>query len=99
MTEKPDTFLVCSTLKLPEEQELEEKRILIESLEAEFAAIQLAYSTLAGELGAFRNRYYLRVGSLYARLDILRAEIHEAEARKLPEDDAAHDLPGDFRTN
>lgn len=89
MTTHQSTALVKSTLKSPEEMELEEKRRLVEELETEFAARQLDYSTLAGELGAFRNRYYLRVGGLYARLDFLRAEIREIEARLNPEDEDA----------
>jgi hypothetical protein len=89
MINMPTTALVRSTIKSPEEQELEDKRRLIDELETEFATLQLEYSTLAGEIGTFRNRYYLRVGALYARLDILRAEIREIEARLNPEDDAA----------
>jgi DNA repair ATPase RecN len=55
------TALVKSTLKSPEEQELDEKRQLLEELETEFASLQLEYSTLSGGAGIFRNRYYLRV--------------------------------------
>lgn len=83
------TGLVRSTQKSPEELELEEKLSLIDELESEFAALQLEYSTLSSEIGTFRNRYYLRVGGLYARLDILRAEIRELEARLNPEDEKA----------
>lgn len=84
-------FIAPSSINSPEQQELEDKRQQLEALEAEFAARQLEYSTLAGEIAAFRNRYYLRVGSLYARLDTLRAEIREAEARRAPQDTAAHE--------
>lgn len=70
----------------PEQKELEEKRRLLEELETEYASKQLEYSTLAGEIAAFRNRYYLRVGSLYAQLDTLRAEIQEKIAGRNPED-------------
>ena len=89
MKNSQSTALVCSAIKSPEEQELEEKRLLIEELETEFAARQLDYSTLAAEIGTFRNRYYLRVGGLYARLDMLRAELRELEAKIEPEDEEA----------
>lgn len=85
------TSLVRSNAKSPEQQELEEKRRQLEDLEVEFATRQLEYSTLAGEIGAFRNRYYLRVGGLYARLDTIRAEIREIEARQVPDDDDAQE--------
>ena len=79
------TSLVLSNIKSPEQLELEEKHRQLELLEADFAKRQLEFSTLSGEIGAFRNRYYLRVGSLYARLDTLRAEIREVEARLQPD--------------
>ncbi len=59
------TDLILQNVITPEQAELNEKRRLLEQLEAEYAAQQLDYTTLAGEIGAFRNRYYLRVGSLY----------------------------------
>jgi hypothetical protein len=64
--------------------ELEEKNKLIDELEIELSNIQLDYSTLNIELSAFRNRYYLRIGFLYARLDIIRAEILQLEANLNP---------------
>ena len=82
--------LVPSAIKSPEQRELEEKRRLLDGLESDFATRQLEYSTLAGEIGAFRNHYYLRVGSLYARLDAIRVEICEIQARAKPHDTAAH---------
>lgn len=70
----------------PEQEELNEKCHLIEELESEYAARQLEYTTLASEIAAFRNRYFLLVGSLYARLDVLRAEIREHIANCKPDD-------------
>lgn len=84
------TSLVLSKVKTPEQEELEKKHRLLEELESDFASHQLEYSTLAGEIDSFRNRYYLRVGSLYARLDSIRAEIREFFSRKNPDDKAAN---------
>jgi hypothetical protein len=86
------TALIPSSRKSPELLELEDKRRQLEMLEADFANLQLEYSTFAGQIGAFRNRYYLRVGILYARLDTLRAEIREFEARKQPDSEDAQQL-------
>ena len=82
--------LVPSAIKSPEQRELEEKHRLLDGLESDFATRQLEYSTLAGEIGTFRNHYYLRVGSLYARLDAIRVDICEILARTKPHDAAAH---------
>jgi hypothetical protein len=83
------TSLVPSSSKTPEQEELEAKHRLLEKLETDFASHQLEYSTLSGEIDSFRNRYYLRVGSLYARLDTIRAEIHEIISQREPRNDAA----------
>lgn len=82
--------LITSNTKTPEQEELEEKYRILEDLEANFASTQVDYSTLAGEIAAFRNRYYLRVGSLYARLDSLRAEIRKLVAQQHPGNETAH---------
>lgn len=83
------TSLVPSKVKSPEQEELEEKHRLLEELESDFASHQLEYSTLAGEIDSFRNRYYLRVGSLYARLDTIRAEICGLLSQRAPANEAA----------
>lgn len=80
-------MLPQNTYKTPEQEELDAKRLQLEELETEYSARQLEYSTLSGEIGAFRNRYYLRVGSLYAQLDTLRAEIREFIASQHPENE------------
>lgn len=82
------TGLVISDRKSPEQEELEGKLSQIDALESEFAQLQLEYSTFAGELSAFCNRYYLWVGGLFARLDSLRAEIKALEAQNNPNDEA-----------
>lgn len=78
--------LILSNSKTPEQEELEDKCRQLEELEGEYAARQLEYTTLASEIAAFRNRYYLRVGSLYTQLDTLRADIQERIASLNPED-------------
>lgn len=70
----------------PEQEELAAKRKQLDELEAEYATRQMEYSTLASEIGAFRNRYYLRVGVLYAQLDTLRAEIKARIFSNAPDD-------------
>lgn len=70
----------------PEQEELEAKRKQLDEFEAEYATRQMEYSTLASEIGAFRNRYYLRVGVLYAQLDTLRAEINARIFSNAPDD-------------
>lgn len=82
-------LLMPTKFKPPEQEELEIKQQILEGLEAEYVGKQLEYATYASEVTSFRNRYYLRVGNLYARLDALRAEIKELQARLEPKDEAA----------
>lgn len=70
----------------PEQEELKAKHKQLDALEAEYANSQTGYSTLASEIGAFRNRYYLRVGVMYAQLDTLRAEIKARIFSNAPDD-------------
>lgn len=70
----------------PEQEELEAKQKHLDALESDYANSQTGYSTLASEIGAFRNRYYLRVGVMYAQLDTLRAEIKACIFSNAPDD-------------
>lgn len=83
------TSLILSKFKSPEQEELEEKQRIADEQESIFSKYELEYSTLASEIGAFRNRYYLRVGVLYARLDLIRAEIRELFSKNKPDDATA----------
>lgn len=73
----------------PEQEELDEKNLQMCALEADFTSRQLDFTTLEGEVVAFRNRYFLRVGSLYAQLDAIRAEVCAQLAKLTPHDAAA----------
>lgn len=76
-------------VKSSEQEGLDEKNRQMSVLEAEYASKQLDYNALAGEIGAFRNRDFLRVGTLYAQLDAIRAEVSAQLAKLAPNDAAA----------
>ena len=70
----------------PEALELEAKLRQLEALEEQYAEVQTEYVTLQNALAAFKQRYWRRVGELYARLDALRAENARLRARLAPRD-------------
>lgn len=70
----------------PEALELEAKLGQLETLEERYAEVQTDYITLQNALSSFKQRYWKRVGTLYARLDALRAEIARLRARLSPRD-------------
>jgi len=73
----------------PEEEELRRKQAELEDLQSELAESELALATLRSELIAFERRYLEVVGSRYAELDALEAQIAEAVARSRPADPSA----------
>ncbi|HYL98924.1 MAG TPA: molecular chaperone DnaJ [Blastocatellia bacterium] len=75
-----------SRLSSPEEIELEKKRLELAELEAELAEQELALATLRAELNAFERRYLSVVGSRYAELDEIQAQIAELRAQADPDD-------------
>ena len=72
----------------PEEQELERKRADFASLESQLTQPELELATLQAEMSVFDIRYLRVVGSLYAELDELEAQIAEVLARIQPENHA-----------
>jgi hypothetical protein len=48
-------------------------------------------ATLRAELADFESRYLRTVGTLYAELDEIEAQIAEAEARRMPSDSKAQE--------
>jgi hypothetical protein len=70
----------------PEALELEAKLQQLEALEERYAEVQTEHITLQNALAAFKQRYWKRVGNLYAQLDSLRAEIARLRARLSPRD-------------
>ncbi len=73
----------------PEERELEKKKAELALLESQLAERELDLATLQAELHIFEQRYLHVVGSRYAELDEVRAQIAAAKARLNPDDDVA----------
>ncbi len=80
-----------SGFRSPEEEELHRKRGELENLRSELAESELELATLRSELIAFERRYLEVVGSRYAELDALEAQI--AEGNELPHQDFALRYP------
>ncbi|MGA2259770.1 MAG: J domain-containing protein [Thermoguttaceae bacterium] len=78
-----------SGFRSPEEEELQRKRSELENLESELAESELELATLRSELITFERRYLEVVGSRYAKLDALEAQIADSAARSRPTDPAA----------
>jgi hypothetical protein len=80
-----------SGFQSPEEEELERKRGELEKLQSELAESELELATLRSELIAFERRYLEVVGSRYAELDALEAQIAESISRSRPTDPSARE--------
>lgn len=72
--------------KTPEEKELEKKQIELGILESELAQRELELATLQAELYLFEREYMRVIGTRYAKLDEIEAEIAELLARLKPKD-------------
>jgi len=81
----------------PEEQELARKREEQAALETELAERELRFANLRAELGAFERQYLHFVGSRYAELDELKAQIAERLAREQPGNERAQQAARDAR--
>jgi hypothetical protein len=68
----------------PEDQELARKREEQAAVEAELADCELRAANLRAELGAFERQYLHFVGSRYAELDELNAQVAEEIAKAQP---------------
>jgi hypothetical protein len=75
-----------STIRTPEDEELEKKQDELRSAEAELVEKELELSSLQAELLQFRGLYILKVGWLQVELDLLRAERLRRVALHHPED-------------
>jgi len=78
-----------SGFRSPEEDELRRKQAELEDLQSKLAESELELATLRSELIAFERRYLEIVGSRYAELDALEAQIAESVARSRPADPTA----------
>jgi len=75
----------------PEEEELAKKRQELAQLESELADRELYVATLRAELAAFERRYLRTVGTLYAELDEIQAQIAERLAQgRINDEQAQH---------
>jgi hypothetical protein len=81
----------------PEEQELARKREEQALLEAELAERELRSANLRAELAAFERQYLHFVGSRYAELDELKAQIAERLAGEQPSNERAQKAARDAR--
>jgi hypothetical protein len=81
----------------PEEQELARKRDEQSSVETELADCELRAANLRAELGAFERQYLHFVGSRYAELDELNAQVAEQIARAQPHNERAQKAARDAR--
>lgn len=87
-----------STLIKPEERELARKREEQAAVETELAECELRAANLRAELGAFERAYLHFVGSRYAELDELNAQIAEQIAKGQPNNERAQQAARDART-
>ena len=96
-----DCVLVKSaSLERPEERELDEKRAALDKIEIYLEERELELSTVQAKLRRFEARVLKTVGSLYAQIDNIEAEVAEARAkddhadqRAQEEVSAAHERP------
>ena len=70
----------------PEDRELETKRGELAALEANLAERELQLASLRAELSSFERKYLAEVGSRYAELDELKAQLAEKLAAEHPGD-------------
>jgi hypothetical protein len=73
----------------PEDQELARKREERATIETELADCELRAANLRAELGAFERRYLHFVGSRYAELDELNAQVAEQIVKSQPGNERA----------
>lgn len=76
-------------IQKPEEQELAHKIAEQARLESDLAERELLLTNLRAELASFEQRYLREVGSLYAGLDELQAQLAERIAREQPGNERA----------
>jgi hypothetical protein len=91
-----DVHPATTTVK-PEEYELARKREEQATLETELAERELRSANLRAELSAFERQYMHFVGSRYADLDELKAQIAERLAREQPANERARQAAHDAR--
>lgn len=81
----------------PEEKELAEKRAELDVVSGLLAEKELELEELRLTVGRFQHRYFSEVGSKYAELDELHAQIAEARARNRRNDQQAQETAAKAR--
>lgn len=81
----------------PEEEELQQKQEELEELEKQLIERELQLVGLRRELAAFERLYVQKVGSRYAELDEIEAEIAEVLASRAPADVEVRNAARDAR--
>jgi hypothetical protein len=92
-TQKP----LGKPLVKPEDQELARKREEQTAVETELADCELRAANLRAELGAFERQYLHFVGSRYAELDDLNAQVAEEIAKAQPDNERAQQAAREAR--
>ena len=85
--------------QMPEDRELEKKRAELREAENTLAERELELATYQAELHEFEQRYLRIVGSRYAELDEVNAQVAEARARLHPEDKTASNEAAQARSH
>jgi hypothetical protein len=83
----------------PEDEELGRKRQELASLESELADRELYIATLRAELAAFERRYLRIVGTRYAELDEINAQIAERISQRSEGDQLAESVARQARAH
>lgn len=91
-----ETRTVTQLVK-PEDQELVRKREEQAAVETELADCELRAANLRAELGAFERQYLHFVGSRYAELDELNAQVAEKIAQAQPNNENAQQAAREAR--
>lgn len=97
-TAKSTELKPLSAIAKPEERELALKLEEHAAIQAELADRELKVEHLRAELGAFEKQYLHHVGSLYAELDELKAQIAAQKAAANPSDATAKAAANEARS-
>src|SRR5437867_12981402 len=81
----------------PEEEELKLKKQELQGLESKLIELELQLVGLRGELSAFERLYLKRVGTLYAELDEIEAQIAELLGQREPGNPKAQETAREAR--
>jgi chromosome segregation ATPase len=97
LSRQPAAPLKLRPSRTPEEQELARKREELAALETELAERELRIANLRAELSAFERQYLHVVGSRYAELDNLKANLAEKWAQAQPDNERAQQAAREAR--